>query len=177
MQNKACSLCRIVRGKRGQIPRRGKILYVLFFLSHNAAAFEMEQQQKDYTAVPPPSNLTGSSAPVDFNDALSKARAIAEKLKQQQAGNGGPSATGSAKTMLGFYLIQFLNRQLAGSKRGYQEESYHDDSRDYSSRSYESRDHYGDRETKRGMYESNCMSFPLRYEGFCSIARIDVILS
>lgn len=48
---------------------------------------------KNYSAVPPPPSLTssgsGSSAPLNFNDALSKARAIAEKLKQQSAGGAG----------------------------------------------------------------------------------------
>lgn len=74
------------------------------------------EQQNDYTAVPPPANLTGSSseaaaAPVNFNDALSKARAIAEKLKQQQqqAANG---ATGNAKhtsMLCSVLLIMALN--------------------------------------------------------------------
>jgi far upstream element-binding protein len=46
---------------------------------------------KNYSAVPPPPSLTASSkdaAPLNFNDALSKARAIAEKLKQQSSGGG-----------------------------------------------------------------------------------------
>lgn len=47
---------------------------------------------KNYSAVPPPPSLTSpgsaSAAPLNFNDALSKARAIAEKLKQQSAGGG-----------------------------------------------------------------------------------------
>lgn len=76
------------------------------------------EQQNDYTAVPPPANLTGASseaaaAPVNFNDALSKARAIAEKLKQQQqqqqAANG---ATGNAKhtsMLCSVLLIMALN--------------------------------------------------------------------
>lgn len=42
----------------------------------------MTDNRSDYTAVPPPPSLTTPSAPVNFNDALSKARAIAEKLKQ-----------------------------------------------------------------------------------------------
>lgn len=43
---------------------------------------------KNYSAVPPPPSLSSpvkGSAPLDFNDALSKARAIAEKLKQQSS--------------------------------------------------------------------------------------------
>lgn len=42
----------------------------------------------NYSAVPPPPSLSSSSkgaAPLDFKDALSKARAIAEKLKQQSS--------------------------------------------------------------------------------------------
>jgi far upstream element-binding protein len=55
---------------------------------------------KNYSAVPPPSSLTTPSkgaAPLDFNDALSKARAIAEKLKQQtsSASESAPAATSS----------------------------------------------------------------------------------
>lgn len=50
---------------------------------------------KNYSAVPPPPSLTSpgsaSAAPLNFNDALSKARAIAEKLKQQSAGGGAAS--------------------------------------------------------------------------------------
>lgn len=42
----------------------------------------------NYSAVPPPPSLSSpvkGSTPLDFNDALSKARAIAEKLKQQSS--------------------------------------------------------------------------------------------
>ncbi|KAI8387527.1 hypothetical protein BD560DRAFT_118908 [Blakeslea trispora] len=55
---------------------------------------------KDYSAVPPPDSLArhSNSAPVNFNDALSKARAIAEKLKQQSAGNTSVSMTPSASS-------------------------------------------------------------------------------
>lgn len=45
----------------------------------------------NYSAVPPPPSLSSpvkGSAPLDFNDALSKARAIAEKLKQQSSSAG-----------------------------------------------------------------------------------------
>ncbi|KAL0074127.1 hypothetical protein F4703DRAFT_1745507 [Phycomyces blakesleeanus] len=45
----------------------------------------MEGNNKAYSSVPPPASLSSSGGPVDFNDALSKARAIAEKLKQQSA--------------------------------------------------------------------------------------------
>ena len=49
---------------------------------------------KNYSAVPPPPSLSapakGSS--LDFNDALSKARAIAEKLKQQSSSPVAPAA-------------------------------------------------------------------------------------
>jgi far upstream element-binding protein len=54
---------------------------------------------KNYSAVPPPPSLTSpgsASAPLNFNDALSKARAIAEKLKQQSAGGG--AASGQVET-------------------------------------------------------------------------------
>lgn len=44
------------------------------------------QQPGNYSAMPPPPSLTGEATPVNFNDALSKARAIAEKLKSQNAG-------------------------------------------------------------------------------------------
>ncbi|KAG1577447.1 hypothetical protein G6F47_013090 [Rhizopus delemar] len=37
---------------------------------------------KNYSAVPPPPSLTNKESSVNFSDALSKARAIAEKLKQ-----------------------------------------------------------------------------------------------
>lgn len=47
---------------------------------------------KDYTAVPPPELLSAPKQPLDFNDALSKARAIAEKLKQQRPAAAPPSA-------------------------------------------------------------------------------------
>lgn len=43
---------------------------------------------KNYSAVPPPPSLsapTKGPSSLDFNDALSKARAIAEKLKQQSS--------------------------------------------------------------------------------------------
>lgn len=76
------------------------------------------EQQNDYTAVPPPANLTGSSseaaaAPVNFNDALSKARAIAEKLKQQQQQQAANGATGNAKhtsMLCSVLLIMALNK-------------------------------------------------------------------
>lgn len=53
---------------------------------------------KNYSAVPPPPSLSASkgSSSLDFNDALSKARAIAEKLKQQT-----PSTTDSSAAALG----------------------------------------------------------------------------
>lgn len=40
---------------------------------------------KNYSAVPPPPSLTDKESPVNFSDALSRARAIAEKLKQTTA--------------------------------------------------------------------------------------------
>lgn len=54
---------------------------------------------KNYSSVPPPPSLTNSSkgaAPLDFNDALSKARAIAEKLKQQSSGASEPTTSSAA---------------------------------------------------------------------------------
>lgn len=53
---------------------------------------------KNYSAVPPPPSLTspGGSAPLNFNDALSKARAIAEKLKQQSAGGAAAPVESSS---------------------------------------------------------------------------------
>ncbi|KAI7881785.1 hypothetical protein K492DRAFT_176883 [Lichtheimia hyalospora FSU 10163] len=83
---------------------------------------------KDYTAVPPPESLSAPKQPLDFNDALSKARAIAEKLKQQRPAAAPPSAPS------------------AGSKRGYYDDGYEDQSYQYGERE--------DREPKRGMYES-----------------------
>lgn len=53
----------------------------------------------NYSAVPPPPSLSSSSkggAPLDFKDALSKARAIAEKLKQQSSGESAPVSNSSA---------------------------------------------------------------------------------
>jgi far upstream element-binding protein len=41
----------------------------------------------NYSAVPPPPSLSADK-PLDFNSALSKARAIAEKLKQQSSAPG-----------------------------------------------------------------------------------------
>lgn len=51
---------------------------------------------KNYSAVPPPPSLSSpgkGSAPLDFNDALSKARAIAEKLKQQSSAAAATTST------------------------------------------------------------------------------------
>ncbi|KAG1058065.1 hypothetical protein G6F43_000143 [Rhizopus delemar] len=39
-------------------------------------------EDKDYSAVPPPPSLTDKGSSVNFSDALSRAKAIAEKLKQ-----------------------------------------------------------------------------------------------
>lgn len=53
---------------------------------------------KDYTAVPPPESLSAPKQPLDFNDALSKARAIAEKLKQQRPAAAPPSAPSAGQS-------------------------------------------------------------------------------
>ncbi|KAI8385060.1 uncharacterized protein BYT42DRAFT_564535 [Radiomyces spectabilis] len=99
------------------------------------------EDENNYNAVPPPASLTSNNAPVNFNDALSKARAIAEKLKQQSAA-AAPSDSA--------YLSS-----SAGSKRGYREDSEErDDYRSQSSRGYEERDY------KRSAYESSGSSRP-----------------
>ncbi|CEP09950.1 hypothetical protein [Parasitella parasitica] len=106
---------------------------------------------KDYSAVPPPSSLSpsgsaSSGAPLNFNDALSKARAIAEKLKQQSAGGGGGGG-GSGQPD-----ISPSSSSYAGTKRGYSDDDdYHGSSS--SSRSYGS---YGEaqHDSKRNAYDS-----------------------
>lgn len=65
---------------------------------------------KNYSAVPPPPSLTASSkdaSPLNFNDALSKARAIAEKLKQQSSGGAVSEqpVAAAAATMSGITYI------------------------------------------------------------------------
>ncbi|KAI9274829.1 hypothetical protein BDA99DRAFT_498696 [Phascolomyces articulosus] len=93
-----------------------------------------QQQPGNYSAMPPPPSLTGNNAPVNFNDALSKARAIAEKLKSQNP--TGPTPTPPA----------------AGMKRNYREDSYEEEYEPQSS-SYRDGDYYDDqRDAKRGMY-------------------------
>ncbi|KAI9320174.1 hypothetical protein BX666DRAFT_1381308 [Dichotomocladium elegans] len=101
---------------------------------------------RNYSAVPPPPALTGGSGtnakPLDFNDALSKARAIAEKLKQQRA-TGVPAAPPIALPS-------------AGAKRGYRDDEYADDGYGYSSRE--------DRDLKRGGYLPRCkMTHPSHF--------------
>ncbi|KAF7723991.1 hypothetical protein EC973_001451 [Apophysomyces ossiformis] len=98
----------------------------------------MGDENKPYSAVPPPASLTSAaSAPVNFNDALSKARAIAEKLKQQSAAAPAPPAAYSAS---------------AGSKRSYQDDSYDNDPHERSHGSHYN-DYYNDRESKRSAYD------------------------
>lgn len=56
---------------------------------------------KNYSAVPPPPSLSSpskGSSSLDFNDALSKARAIAEKLKQQSSSTTDSPALDSASS-------------------------------------------------------------------------------
>ncbi|KAI9489282.1 hypothetical protein BDB00DRAFT_843709 [Zychaea mexicana] len=91
----------------------------------------------DMSAVPPPPSLTNSGGgPVNFNDALSKARAIAEKLKKQNPGGAAPPAAAPS----------------AGVKRGHRDDGYDDEYQPQSS--YRSGDYYDDqRDTKRGMYD------------------------
>ncbi|ORY95655.1 hypothetical protein BCR43DRAFT_493376 [Syncephalastrum racemosum] len=94
----------------------------------------MADNNDDYSAVPPPPSLSaeGGEAPINFNDALSKARAIAEKLKQQK-----PPEDSSAPP-------PSMSAHSAGSKR------YYDDQEDFY---YDSQGRYGDdRESKRGNY-------------------------
>ncbi|KAI8145958.1 hypothetical protein BJV82DRAFT_30236 [Fennellomyces sp. T-0311] len=103
------------------------------------------QQPGNLSAVPPPPSLTGNSAPVNFNDALSKARAIAEKLKKQNtAATPAPPAAAPS-----------------GTKRGYRDDPYDDE---YSSRSTYRGNYYDDqRDTKRGMYDRYESSSRPRY--------------
>ncbi|KAI9246530.1 hypothetical protein BY458DRAFT_536884 [Sporodiniella umbellata] len=83
-------------------------------------------EDKNYSAVPPPPSLTDNGSTVNFSDALSRARAIAEKLKQTPT--PGPAASP-------------VEPPAAGIKRG------HEDS---SSSSFSSPN---DRENKRGAYD------------------------
>ncbi|KAI7862668.1 hypothetical protein BDF14DRAFT_1513278 [Spinellus fusiger] len=97
----------------------------------------MEGNNKTYSSVPPPASLI-SNAPVDFNNALSKARAIAEKLKQQAAASAAPSVGGPSYASV-------------GSKRGYREGSSEDDKHHArSSRPYARDEH----DSKRSSYDS-----------------------
>lgn len=52
----------------------------------------------DYSAVPPPPSLNPGNPNIDFNDALSKARAIAEKLKQSKD-SAAPASSASGRYM------------------------------------------------------------------------------
>ena len=113
----------------------------------------MDDQQPDMTAVPPPPSLTNNSAPVNFNDALSKARAIAEKLKKQSsaAAPAPPAAVPSGIYTLSIRYVLLSNNKAKGTKRGYRDDSYDDE---YSSRSSNRGDYYDDqRDAKRGMYD------------------------
>ncbi|KAL0136974.1 hypothetical protein V8B55DRAFT_1590806 [Mucor lusitanicus] len=109
---------------------------------------------KNYSAVPPPPSLTssGGSAPLNFNDALSKARAIAEKLKQQSAGGG---ASAPAEPSSSQYSPP-PSSSSSGSKRGYNDDDRNDDYHGSSSRSYGSSSSYGDsqHDSKRSAYDS-----------------------
>ncbi|KAH8550436.1 hypothetical protein BGW37DRAFT_499391 [Umbelopsis sp. PMI_123] len=91
----------------------------------------------DYSAVPPPPSLTAGNPNINFNDALSKARAIAEKLKQNK--DSAPSASSPTTSQ----------------KRGY-EDSYHSSSNSgYDRRSSRDNDYHYDRESKRGAYDKS----------------------
>ncbi|OBZ91205.1 Far upstream element-binding protein 1 [Choanephora cucurbitarum] len=89
---------------------------------------------KDYSAVPPPDSLArpSNSAPVNFNDALSKARAIAEKLKQQSAGNASASMTSSVSPQqqqqpsYSSYnsSSDYNSSSSSGTKRSYDDHTY-----------------------------------------------------
>ncbi|GAA5813231.1 hypothetical protein MFLAVUS_006705 [Mucor flavus] len=97
----------------------------------------------NYSAVPPPPSLSSpvkGSAPLDFNDALSKARAIAEKLKQQSS-SAGASQVDSTPAQSSY----------SGTKRGYNEDD-RDEYRSSPSRSYGS--YQDDRDSKRSAYDS-----------------------
>ncbi|RCH79825.1 hypothetical protein CU098_008095, partial [Rhizopus stolonifer] len=93
---------------------------------------------KDYSAVPPPPSLAPSeskgsaapAAPVNFNDALSKARAIAEKLKQQSAGNM-LTAPSTVNTATNTAALPPPPPSSSGTKRGYDDDrdSYRSSSR------------------------------------------------
>ncbi|KAI7894138.1 uncharacterized protein EV154DRAFT_107799 [Mucor mucedo] len=96
----------------------------------------------NYSAVPPPPSLSSSSkagAPLDFKDALSKARAIAEKLKQQSAGESAPVSNSSA------------SYSSSGTKRGYNDDDREDYRSSSSTRSYGS--YQDDRDSKRSAYD------------------------
>ncbi|KAI8985967.1 hypothetical protein BDB01DRAFT_842803 [Pilobolus umbonatus] len=94
----------------------------------------------NYSAVPPPPSLSAgdkAGAPsVDFNDALSKARAIAEKLKQQSIAIGAIPSTSNT---------------TGGTKRSYEDDN-EDGRSTTSSKSYGS--YNNDRESKRSAYDS-----------------------
>ncbi|KAG1472095.1 hypothetical protein G6F56_001745 [Rhizopus delemar] len=99
-------------------------------------------EDKNYSAVPPPPSLTDNGSAVNFSDALSRARAIAEKLKQTPASS---TATISPEP------------PSAGIKRGYEDSSPSSFSQT------------NDRENKRGAYDvgssrpSYTSSEPRRY--------------
>lgn len=97
---------------------------------------------KNYSAVPPPPSLSSSSkgSSLDFNDALSKARAIAEKLKQQTPSTTDSSALGSSSSY------------SSGTKRSYNDDDREEYQGNSGSRSYGS--YQDDRESKRGAYDS-----------------------
>ncbi|KAI8059025.1 uncharacterized protein B0P05DRAFT_558733 [Gilbertella persicaria] len=115
---------------------------------------------KDYSAVPPPPSLAPSeskgsaapAAPVNFNDALSKARAIAEKLKQQSAGNmlTTPSTVNTATNTaaLPLPLLLPLVILILEDTKGYDDDR---DSYRSSSRSYGS--YQNERDNKRSAYD------------------------
>ncbi|ORE01837.1 hypothetical protein BCV72DRAFT_216521 [Rhizopus microsporus var. microsporus] len=86
---------------------------------------------KNYSAVPPPPSLTDKETPVNFSDALSRARAIAEKLKQTTA-----STTEQPQPP------QQQPSSSTGTKRGYEDSS--------PSTSHQQ----DDRENKRSAYDS-----------------------
>ncbi|ORZ23650.1 hypothetical protein BCR42DRAFT_139821 [Absidia repens] len=101
---------------------------------------------KKYSQVPPPSELSSSDSapaapPVDFSDALQKARAIAEKLKQ--AGGGGNGAAAAPPPP-----VPAFDSPSAGSKRSHYDDYDANDTASSSSK-YDSYD-----SSKRAAYDT-----------------------
>ncbi|KAI8890942.1 eukaryotic type KH-domain (KH-domain type I) [Backusella circina FSU 941] len=94
---------------------------------------------KNYSAVPPPPSLSADK-PLDFNSALSKARAIAEKLKQQSSAPGGAPPAYSTGLFF-FFFFKYIS-----SKRSYEEDQ---DSYRSQQRSFDQ----DERSSKRSAYD------------------------